>query len=101
MLTLDRIYQAAHILKGVARKTDLILSPNLAPDCELYLKAENLQLTGSFKVRGAYYSVFVFHYSPEKVAEIYITGIFLSFSASPQKANSNQTVGLFLGVSDE
>ena len=57
MLTLDRIYQAAHALKGVARKTDLILSQNIAPDCELYLKAENLQITGSFKVRGAYFKI--------------------------------------------
>ena len=57
MLTLDRIYQAAYILKGVVRKTDLILSHNIAPDCELYLKAENLQITGSFKARGAYFKI--------------------------------------------
>lgn len=57
MLTLDRVYQAAHILKGVVRKTDLILSANITPDCELYLKAENLQITGSFKVRGAYFKM--------------------------------------------
>ena len=57
MLTLDRIYQAAHILKDVVRKTDLILSPNIAPECELYLKSENLQITGSFKVRGAYFKI--------------------------------------------
>ncbi|MCL2815245.1 MAG: threonine ammonia-lyase [Oscillospiraceae bacterium] len=57
MLTLDRIYQAAHILKSVARKTDLILSSNIALDCDLYLKAENLQITGSFKVRGAYFKM--------------------------------------------
>ena len=57
MLTLDRVYQAAHILKGVVRKTDLILSSNIVPDCELYLKAENLQITGSFKVRGAYFKI--------------------------------------------
>ena len=55
MLTLDRIYQASHILKDVVRKTDLILSHNIVPDCDLYLKAENLQVTGSFKVRGAYF----------------------------------------------
>jgi threonine dehydratase len=59
MLTLDRIYQAAHCLKGVVRKTDLILSSNIAPGCELYLKAENLQITGSFKVRGAYFKMSV------------------------------------------
>jgi len=57
MLTLDRIYQAAHTLRGVVRETDLILSPNIAPDCELYLKTENLQITGSFKVRGAYFKI--------------------------------------------
>lgn len=57
MLTLDRIYQAAHTLKGVVRKTDMIFSPNIAPDCKLYLKTENLQITGSFKVRGAYFKM--------------------------------------------
>lgn len=56
-LTLDRIYQAAHCLNSVVRKTDLILSANIVPDCELYLKAENLQVTGSFKVRGAYFKL--------------------------------------------
>jgi len=59
MLTLDRIYQAAHTLKGIVRTTDLILSRDIVPDCELYLKAENLQITGSFKVRGAYYKMSV------------------------------------------
>ncbi|MDR0491509.1 MAG: threonine ammonia-lyase [Oscillospiraceae bacterium] len=57
MLTLDRVYQAAHTLNGIVRKTDLILSQNIAPDCELYLKAENLQVTGSFKIRGAYFKM--------------------------------------------
>ena len=54
MLTLDRIYQAAFTLKGTARKTDLLYAPNLAGGDGLYLKSENLQVTGSFKVRGAY-----------------------------------------------
>ena len=57
MLTLDRIYQAAHTLKGVVRVTDLIRSQGIAPDCDLYLKTENLQTTGSFKVRGAYFKI--------------------------------------------
>ncbi len=55
MLTLDKIYQASHVLRSVIRKTDLIHAAKLAPDSELYLKTENLQVTGSFKVRGAYY----------------------------------------------
>lgn len=55
MLTLDKIYQASHVLRSVIRKTDLIQAPKLCPDSKLYLKTENLQVTGSFKVRGAYY----------------------------------------------
>ena len=54
MLTLDKIYQAAFTLKNVARRTDLLHAPNLTGGPELYLKSENLQVTGSFKVRGAY-----------------------------------------------
>lgn len=54
MLTLDKIYQAAYTLKNVARKTDLLAAPNLGSSANLYLKAENLQVTGSFKLRGAY-----------------------------------------------
>ncbi|MCL2125248.1 MAG: threonine ammonia-lyase [Oscillospiraceae bacterium] len=57
MLTLDRIYQAAHTLKGIVRETDLIRSQGIVPGCDLYLKAENLQITGSFKVRGAYFKI--------------------------------------------
>lgn len=55
MLTLDKIYKASHVLRSVIRKTDLIHAPLVNPDSEVYLKTENLQITGSFKVRGAYY----------------------------------------------
>lgn len=57
MLTLDKIYHAAFVLKNVARKTDLIKATKLSGQCELYLKTENLQETGSFKLRGAYYKI--------------------------------------------
>ena len=57
MVTLDKIYHAAFSLKDVARKTDLIFAPNLNGKSNLYLKTENLQLTGSFKLRGAYYKI--------------------------------------------
>lgn len=57
MLTLDKIYHAAFVLKNVARKTDLIKATKLSDTCELYLKTENLQETGSFKLRGAYYKI--------------------------------------------
>ncbi len=57
MLTLDKVYHAQYVLKDVIRPTDLIKAPNLKNDCEIYLKTENLQVTGSFKVRGAYYKI--------------------------------------------
>lgn len=57
MLTLERIHRARHALKDIVRKTEMILSENIAPDCELYLKTENLQNTGSFKIRGAYFKM--------------------------------------------
>ena len=54
MLTIDKVKKAEHLLKEVIRKTDLIFAPDLAKNSEVYLKSENLQKTGSFKVRGAY-----------------------------------------------
>jgi threonine dehydratase len=57
MLTMDNVYKAGYVLKEVARKTDVIPAPKLCKDAELYLKTENLQITGSFKVRGAYYKM--------------------------------------------
>ena len=56
-LTLDKVYQAAYVLKEVARKTDLIYSPHLSGRNQVYLKTENLQATGSFKLRGAYFKI--------------------------------------------
>lgn len=57
MLTLDKIYHAAFTLKNIARTTDLLSSSSLKPNTHMYLKTENLQVTGSFKVRGAYYKI--------------------------------------------
>ena len=57
MLTIDNVYRASYALKNVIRKTDIIRAPKLAEDTDLYLKTENLQITGSFKVRGAYYKM--------------------------------------------
>ena len=57
MVTLDKIYHAAFVLKEVARKTDLIYAQTIPSDAEIYLKTENLQVTGSFKLRGAYYKI--------------------------------------------
>ena len=57
MLTLDKIYHAAFVLKDVIRHTELVPAPNVNKNATVYLKPENLQLTGSFKVRGSYYKI--------------------------------------------
>ena len=57
MLSLERVYQAAHQLKDVIRETDMIPATNIKTNCELFLKTENLQNTGSFKLRGAYFEM--------------------------------------------
>lgn len=60
MLTLDNVRRAETALRGVARKTDIIHTSGLVCNNELYLKTENLQRTGSFKLRGAYYKMSLF-----------------------------------------
>lgn len=57
MLEISEIFNAAAVLKNVARRTSIIPAPKLRPGCEIFLKTENLQLTGSFKLRGAYYKI--------------------------------------------
>ena len=57
--TLENIKKAARVLKGITLPTHLIKSPvfSLESGNEIYLKPENLQLTGAFKIRGAYYKI--------------------------------------------
>ncbi|MBR6435171.1 MAG: pyridoxal-phosphate dependent enzyme [Thermoguttaceae bacterium] len=57
MLSLDSVYRASYVLKEVLRSTELIRAPKLNPESDIYLKPENLQITGSFKVRGSYYKI--------------------------------------------
>ncbi|MBQ9861885.1 MAG: threonine ammonia-lyase [Clostridia bacterium] len=57
MLTIDKIFQASTVLKDIIRPTPLAKAYGIAPDCTLYLKPENLQNTGSFKLRGSGYKI--------------------------------------------
>ncbi len=57
MLTLEKIQDAQRVLAEAAHKTDVIRSNKLTDEYDLYLKTENLQTTGSFKLRGAYYKL--------------------------------------------
>ena len=57
ILTLDKVYHASYVLKNVIRHTDVIPAPKINTGADCFLKTENLQVTGSFKVRGAYYKI--------------------------------------------
>ena len=57
MLSLDKVFDAQQVLKNIIRETSVVRAYGIAPDCELYLKPENLQITGSFKVRGSAYKI--------------------------------------------
>ena len=49
------IQDAKKVLSEVARVTPLFQSNVINPDADVYIKCENMQVTGSFKLRGAYY----------------------------------------------
>lgn len=59
MLTLTTFEEAAKKVKEVTQETKLIYSPNFSKETanEVYLKPENMQRTGAYKVRGAYYKI--------------------------------------------
>ncbi len=57
MLELSEIYNASRVLKGVARRTPIMFASRLNEEAKVHLKCENLQNTGSFKLRGAYYKI--------------------------------------------
>ena len=57
MLSLDKVFDAQKVLKNIIRETGVVRAYGVAPECELYLKPENLQMTGSFKVRGSAYKI--------------------------------------------
>lgn len=57
MLTLEQVYRASFILKDVVRPTNIIHTQNLSDETDIYIKPENLQVTGSFKVRGAAFKI--------------------------------------------
>ena len=57
MVTIDKIFHAQMVLKGIIRPTPLAKAYGIAPGCSLYFKPENLQNTGSFKLRGSGYKI--------------------------------------------
>ena len=57
MVTIDKIFHASVVLRDIIRPTPLAKAYGIAPECTLYLKPENLQNTGSFKLRGSGYKI--------------------------------------------
>ena len=59
MMTLDRFKAARAVLAGVLHDTHLVHSPALSKACgnQVYIKPENMQVTGAYKIRGAYYKI--------------------------------------------
>lgn len=66
-LDISEVFKASKVLSKVARHPRLIGPVKGITDCEVYLKPENLQHTGSFKLRGAYYMIS--QLSPEEKAK--------------------------------
>ena len=59
MLTLEKFEEASEIVKKVTLETKLIYSDYFSKQTgnKVYLKPENMQLTGAYKLRGAYYKI--------------------------------------------
>ena len=59
MLTLEKFEEAAEVVKGVTQETKLIYSEYFSSITgnKVYFKPENIQFTGAYKVRGAYYKM--------------------------------------------
>ena len=57
MLTIEKIIHAQRVLEDALYATEVKRAASLTDRCELFLKTENLQKTGSFKIRGAYYKI--------------------------------------------
>ena len=59
MLTLEKFEEASEVVKPVTTPTKLVYSEYLSAQtgARIYLKPENMQHTGAYKLRGAYYKI--------------------------------------------
>ena len=59
MLTLETFEEAAEVVKKVTLETKLVYSDYFSQQtgAKVYIKPENMQFTGAYKVRGAYYKM--------------------------------------------
>lgn len=56
MLNIEKVYEARERIKNIVVKTPFSYATHLSEisSCEVFIKQENLQVTGAFKIRGAY-----------------------------------------------
>lgn len=54
---MQEVYRASYVLKSMIRETPLVPAPLIRKGYDIFIKPENLQVTGSFKVRGASYMI--------------------------------------------
>ncbi|MGC2034168.1 MAG: threonine ammonia-lyase [Thermoplasmata archaeon] len=113
-VTLADVERAAQLIAGKVRRTPLVRAPSFPgiPDVPIYLKLENLQLTGAFKLRGA--TNRLAHLSPEEAGRGVIAAsagnhaqgvawaarsmkvpatIVMSRTASPLKVSATEAMG--------
>ena len=57
MLSMEMLLDAQRVLDPVINHTPVVSTKDIVPDCDFYLKADCLQKTGAFKLRGAYYKI--------------------------------------------
>lgn len=59
MLTLEKFEEASEVVRRVAKETKLLYSKSLSQQVgnKVYFKPENMQHTGAYKLRGAYYKI--------------------------------------------
>ena len=54
MISMDMLHDAQQVLAPVISRTPMVSTKGIVPGCDFYLKADCLQKTGAFKLRGAY-----------------------------------------------
>lgn len=86
MLTLDKFEEASEKVKEVTTETKLVYSDYFSQQTgnKVYLKPENMQFTGAYKVRGAYYKISTL--TEEERAKGLITASFAESSTAPVTA---------------
>ena len=86
MISMDMLRNAQRVLAPVINYTPVVPTKGIVPGCDFYLKADCLQKTGAFKLRGAYYKIATL--SDEEKARIASSSSGLSGGSAPTSVGS-------------